>query len=103
MYSPLLLFKGGGGVKKICLLTYTHYLTYSHEDIAYFLAPTTPSLQEERGSEKKLCLHELAKVDMEDLSLFSSTVSVVVAVVVAIVAAVDVAFVCFTFHCYGYC
>ncbi|KAI5327892.1 hypothetical protein L3X38_027288 [Prunus dulcis] len=41
-------------------------LTYSHEDAAYFLTLTTPSLQGERRIEKKLCLRELAKVYMEE-------------------------------------
>ncbi|KAL6270036.1 hypothetical protein ACE6H2_026947 [Prunus campanulata] len=37
---------------------------YSHEDVAYFLPPTTPSLQGERRSDEKLCLRELVKVPM---------------------------------------
>ena len=41
-------------------------MTYFHEDVAYFLTPTTPSLQGERRIEEKLCLSELAKVYMEE-------------------------------------
>lgn len=67
----------------------------SHEDIAYFMTPTTPSLQGERGSEENLCLRELAKVDMEELLSLSLLLLLILSLLaslsIAVVINVDVA------------